>query len=109
MVPAKSVAADDIEFPHALHPQHHVPLPPSVISYKEFYNLVLFIYIQRVGLNASRVALGAFNDVCLSVYILQVTGEKHDKDERDPTFAGLFFNYFSVGKLSFSIHLLWDF
>jgi hypothetical protein len=44
----------------------------------------------------------------LSVYILQVTGEKHDKDERDPTFAGLFFNYFSVGKLSSSIHLLWD-
>jgi hypothetical protein len=24
----------------------------------------LFIYIQRVGLNESRVALGAFNDVC---------------------------------------------
>lgn len=69
VVPAKSVAADDIEFPHALHPQHHVPLPPSV------------------------------------------TGEKHDKDERDPTFAGLFFNYFSVGmdaQVAYGFHHLRD-
>ncbi|XP_024396907.1 diacylglycerol kinase 3 isoform X2 [Physcomitrium patens] len=34
VMPAKSVAAHDIEFPHALHPQHHVPLPSSVSGEK---------------------------------------------------------------------------
>ena len=43
----------------------------------------------------------------LHVCIFQVTGEKHDKDEKDPAFEGLFFNYFSVGKISISIFFLW--
>jgi diacylglycerol kinase (ATP) len=30
VLPAKSVAAEDIQFPHAMKPQHHVPLPSSV-------------------------------------------------------------------------------
>lgn len=34
VMPAKSVSAADIHFPHAMHPQHHVPLPSSVISLK---------------------------------------------------------------------------
>ena len=45
----------------------------------------------------------------LHVCIFQVTGEKHDKDEKDPAFEGLYFNYFSVGLTSVSICLLWSF
>ncbi|KAG0610421.1 hypothetical protein M758_7G063800 [Ceratodon purpureus] len=69
VMPAKSVAADNIEFPHAMHPQHHVPLPSAV------------------------------------------AGENHAKDERDPAFEGLFFNYFSVGmdaQVAYGFHHLRD-
>ncbi|KAG0558393.1 hypothetical protein KC19_10G024800 [Ceratodon purpureus] len=34
VMPAKSVAAEDIQFPHSMHPQHHVPLPSSVAGEK---------------------------------------------------------------------------
>jgi hypothetical protein len=54
--PTAAIASTDIRFPHALHPQHHVPLPRTV------------------------------------------SGTKDQKDENDPCFEGLFWNYFSIGK-----------
>lgn len=90
VLPAKSVAAEDIQFPHAMKPQHHVPLPSSVI----FISL-LFIWLKSCL--EHEVPL-----VILLIYCIwrnvQVAGERHDKDESAPAFEGLFFNYFSVGK-----------
>jgi diacylglycerol kinase (ATP) len=54
--PTAAIASTDIQFPYALHPQHHVPLPRTV------------------------------------------SGTKDQKDETDPCFEGLFWNYFSIGK-----------
>lgn len=61
VIPAKSVAANNIEFPHAMHPQHHVPLPTSVIS------LRILKFNLRLSINealATRVELSALDDIC---------------------------------------------
>jgi diacylglycerol kinase (ATP) len=67
--PTAAIASTDIRFPHALHPQHHVPLPRTV------------------------------------------SGTKDQKDENDPCFEGLFWNYFSIGmdaQVAYGFHHLRD-
>lgn len=93
VVPAKSVAAENIQFPHALKPQHHVPLPSSVIFINHLHLFFVLFYIQSI-----RWFYWCYWFI-LCVWFLQVAGGKHDKDETAPAFEGLFFNYFSVGKL----------
>ncbi|CAM6023261.1 unnamed protein product [Sphagnum balticum] len=66
--PTAAIASTEIRFPHALHPQHHVPLPRTV-------------------------------------------GTKDQKDENDPCFEGLFWNYFSIGmdaQVAYGFHHLRD-
>ncbi|CAK9875307.1 unnamed protein product [Sphagnum jensenii] len=66
--PTAAIASTDIQFPHALHPQHHVPLPRTVWT-------------------------------------------KDQKDENDPCFEGLFWNYFSIGmdaQVAYGFHHLRD-
>jgi len=52
-MPAKSVASKDIQFPHAMKPQHHIPLPSSVIFLNLSYHSLVYSMYR---------ALSAFND-----------------------------------------------